>query len=96
MAMGGQHRILNDVANDFAARQFSRINLTPLGQQRTRRLFVAVVQRIPNVGEVVAELAKAQRDIQNGHAPDKGQQHIDSPQQPMHQHRCQRGHHDSE
>ena len=72
MAVRGKHRIFNHVAHDFTARQFTRIDLAPLRQQLARGGFIAVVQGIAYVGEIVAELAKTQRDIENGDAPDKG------------------------
>ena len=69
MSVGGKHRILNHMAHDLAAGQFAGIDLAPLGQQLTRGGFIAVVERVANVGEIVAELPEPQRDVQNRHAP---------------------------
>ena len=88
--MGGKHRIFDDMANDLAARQFAGIQVTPFGEQLTRYLFIPVVERVPNVGEIVAELAKTECEIKHRHIPGKGQQHVDLPQQPVHQQRSQR------
>ncbi|MNT72277.1 hypothetical protein D3C72_2108610 [compost metagenome] len=59
MAVGGQHRILDHVAHDFAARQRAHIDLLPMRQTLARGIFIALFQRIPNAREMVAELAKA-------------------------------------
>ena len=83
MAVRSQHRVLNDMAHDFAARQQTGIDLLPIGQQLTRGLFIAHVQGVANGGEMVTELAKTQRHIQNQHAPDKSQQAVHAPQEPV-------------
>ena len=83
MAVRRQHGMLNDMAHDFTAGQFAGIDLPPLGQQLAGRLLVAHIERVSDGGEMVAELAKTQRGIQDSHAPGKRQQTMHAPQQPV-------------
>ena len=85
VAVGGQHRILDHVAHDLAARQFAGIDLLPLRQQFARGGLIAGVQRVADIGEMMAELPEPQRHVQHGHAP----KHREGPsererQQPVH------------
>ena len=80
-----QHRILDDTTNQFTTWQFANIRLAPLRQEFACAILVASVQGIPDVREMVAELAKAQRHVEQRRAPEgrKGpaqqirQQHVD-------------------
>jgi hypothetical protein len=80
-----QHRILDDTANQFTTWQFANIRLAPLRQKFACAILVASVEGIPYVREMVAELAKAQRHVEQRSTPDgrKGpaqqirQQHVD-------------------
>ena len=56
----GEQRLLDEVAQKFAGRQLACIEMTPLAEQAPRLDLVATVERIANVGEVVAELPKAE------------------------------------
>ena len=69
------------MAHDLAARQRADIHLLPMGQALTRTIFIALFQRITDAGEMVAELAKPQGDIQHRHTPD----HRKRPSQQQHQ-----------
>ena len=64
MAVRGQQRVFDDVAQHLGARQFAGIEVAPLGQQPARLVLVTAVQRLADVGEVVAELAEAQRQVE--------------------------------
>ncbi len=86
MAVRCDHRKLDHMSHDFAAGNVPHLHLLPLGQQLARLLFVAFVQRIADVGEVVAELAKAQRHIEQSHVPQGRCEPAHTPvQQTMHQ-----------
>ena len=52
--------VLDHMAQDFGARQFAGVQVSPLGQQAPRLVFVTSVQRVADIGEEVAELAEAQ------------------------------------
>ena len=66
------------MTNQFAARQLTGVHLPPLGQQLACSVLIAIIQRITNIGKVMAELAKAKRDVQNTNAPNKCEQRVDS------------------
>ena len=74
MPVRGQQRMLHHVAQDFGARQLAGIEMQPFGQQAAHLVLVATVERVAHVGEVVAELAKAQREVQHCHVEGHGQQ----------------------
>ena len=65
MAVRGQQRVLDHVAQQLGARQLARIEVAPLGEQAARLDLVAALERLADVGEVVAELAKAERQVQH-------------------------------
>ena len=81
MSVGGQHRILDHVAHDLAARQRAHIHLLPVRKALARRIFIPLFQRIADAGEVMAELPKAQRDIQHRHTPEHCKRPAQPPQQ---------------
>ena len=62
------------MANDFVAGQFIDFNLLPIGQQLTRQWLITVIECITNPGEVMAELAKSESDIKQGHVPSHGKE----------------------
>lgn len=91
------HRMLDDMPHDLAARQIRRIDVLPVRQQRPRERLVAVFQRVANAGEMVAELAKSQRCIEHGNAPQHGERQTQRQhEQPVHAERDQRGEGDGE
>jgi hypothetical protein len=69
VAVRRQQRMLDHVAQQLGAGQFARVEVAPLGEQAARLVLVATVQGIADVGVVVAELAKAQREVE--HADDR-------------------------
>ena len=69
MPVRRQHRVRDQAAQDLLAWPFGHLHLLPLRQQQPRPRIVATLERVANLGEVVAELPKAQRDIQNRRAP---------------------------
>jgi len=92
MAVRGQYRVFDDMAHDLAARQVIGIDLLPIGQVLAGLLFVTGFQRMADTGEMVAELAKAQRHIQHQHMPGHRQRPAHQcDQQPMHSHGQGRG-----
>ena len=90
MTVRRQQRVFDDMAQHLGARQFAGIEVAPFGQQPAGLVFVTARQRVADVGEVVAELPKAQREVEQ---PDiEGQrQHqaevADEQMQGRHQHR---------
>ena len=82
------------MTNNFTARQFTGVDLPPLGQQLAGRFLIAIIECVADVGKVMTELAKAQRDIQNSHAPRECQQRRHVPKRPVNQHGHQAGQHD--
>ena len=94
MTVRRQHRILDHVPHDLAARQLGGIDLLPLRQQRPGPRFVALVERVADVGEVVAELPEPQRHVQHRHAPQHRERPAQRPQQqPVNGQRRQRRQH---
>ncbi len=86
-------RMLDHVAHDFAARQLGGIDALPVRQQRARERLIALVERVADVGEMVAELAKAERHVEHRNAPQHGKRQAQREhQQPVHAQRQQRGH----
>ena len=57
--------MLDHVAQQLGARQLARVEMAPLGEQAPRLDLVAALERVADVGEVVAELAKAERQVQH-------------------------------
>ena len=85
VAVCGQHGVFDDVAHHFAAGQLTRIHLLPLRQKLTGMHLITLVQRITDAGEMVAELAKTEGCVQDGHTPQHGQRPACNPhQQPVH------------
>ena len=66
VAVRGEQRMLDHVAQEFGRRQLARVEVAPLGEQATRLELVAAVEGGADVGEVVAELAKAEREVEHG------------------------------
>ena len=64
--MRRQQGMLDHVAQQFGGRQLAGIEMAPLAQEPARLDLVAVVERLADVGEVVAELAKAERQVEDG------------------------------
>ena len=73
--MRGQQRVLDHVAQQFGARQLGRVEVAPLGEQLARLELVAALERGADVGEVVAELAKAQREVQHDDVEEQRRDH---------------------
>ena len=69
MPVRGEQRLLDHMAQQFGARQLARVQVTPFGQPLARLRLVAALQRVADVGEVVTELPKAERDVEDEHAP---------------------------
>ena len=65
VAMRGEQRVLDQVAEELRRRQLARIEMPPLGEQSARLDLVAALERGADVGEVVAELAKAERQVEH-------------------------------
>ena len=57
--------MLDHMAQQFGARQLTRVEVAPIGEPLARGDVVAVLERVANVGEVMAELAKPERHIQH-------------------------------
>lgn len=57
--------MFDDVAQQFGAGQFAGVQVAPLLQYAAGAVFVALLQRVADVGEVVAELAEAERQVQD-------------------------------
>jgi len=74
MAVCGQQRVLDDVAQQLGARQLAGVQVAPLGQQPTGLVFVTALQRLADVGEVVAELTEAQRQVDHADVEHQRQQ----------------------
>ncbi len=72
MAVRGQHGVFDDVAHDLAAWQLAHVHPLPLREQLARKRLVSRIERVANAGEVVAELAEPQRDVEHGDAPQHG------------------------
>ena len=97
MAVRGNHRILDHMPHDLAARDLPHLHLLPLRQQFAGLVFVAVFQGFTDTGEVVAELTKTQGDIQQGHIPQHSHPPAQRPlEQPMQEHGQQGGGEDSD
>ena len=92
MAVRGQQRMLDDMAQQLGARQLAGIEMAPLLQHRARALFLALLERVADVGEVMAELAKTQRQVEHHQIPQQGQQHAVVVEQLEHAEHQQRGH----
>lgn len=60
------------MAHYFAAWHLAGIDLLPVGQGLTGGKFITGIERIANPREVVAELAKTQRDIEHRDIPQHG------------------------
>ena len=77
------------MAHQFAAWQLAHIDLLPVRQGLACAALVAQVQRVANAREMVAELAKTERDVEHGNVPHDRQrpahkdhqQHMDAPYQ---------------
>ena len=63
--MCGEQRMLDDVAQQLGARQLARDEMPPFGEQQPGTILVAALERVADVGEVMAELAKAERQVQH-------------------------------
>ena len=86
-----EQRVLDQVAQEFRSRQLARIEMTPFAEQAPGFDLVAVVESCPDVGEIVAELAKAHGQIQHQHAEQQGKQGMDVMQQPVQPYRAEQG-----
>ena len=64
--------------------------MAPLGQQLACLGFVTAVERVADVGEVVAELTKAEREVKHRHIPHQREQHVEVPERHMDAPRDQR------
>jgi hypothetical protein len=74
VAVRRQQRVFDHVAQHLGARQFAGVEVAPFGQALTRQVLVAAVERVADVGEVVAELTKTQREVQHPHVDGQCQQ----------------------
>ena len=94
MAVCRDDRVFNDMAHDFAAGQHAGIYLLPVRQALPGRVFLTVFQCIADAREMVAELAKAQRNVKHRHTPEHRKRPAQPPHQsPMDGQSHQRGHH---
>ncbi|MCY1215000.1 hypothetical protein D9M72_268350 [compost metagenome] len=82
------------VPHDLGNRHLDGVQAGPLVQQRARGMDVVAVQGLVDVGEEVAELAKAQRHVQHQHIPGERQRHADRGQQVVHHDHRQGQRHD--
>mmetsp|Transcript_16246 Transcript_16246/g.45318 ORF Transcript_16246/g.45318 Transcript_16246/m.45318 type:complete len:375 (+) Transcript_16246:210-1334(+) len=89
MAVRRQQRMLDDMTDEFGARQLAGVQMAPFREQLAGRGVIAALHRIPDVGVVVAELAEAQGQIEHQHIECQRQQQAEVAQQPVQQ----RGHH---
>ena len=74
MTVRGQQRMFDHVAQELGARQLAGIQVAPLREQAARLVLVAALEGIADVGEVVAELAEAQRQVEHRHVEGERQQ----------------------
>ena len=63
MAVRRQQRVLDHMTQQLGARQLAGVEVPPLGQQAARLQFIAPFERRTQVGKVVAELPKAEREV---------------------------------
>ena len=75
--MRGEQRVLDQVAQELLRRQLAGIEVPPFGQQAPRLDLVSALERVADVGEVVAELAKAERHVQDGDVECQAEQRVD-------------------
>ena len=69
--------MLDHVAQEFRCRQIARVEMAPLGEQPPRLDFIAALERGADVGEVVAELAKAERQVEDRDVEGEAEQRVD-------------------
>ena len=85
------------MAHHFAAWHFGGFNLLPFGQCFAGGMLVTTFQCITNTGEVMAELAKTQSDVQHHHVPQHGcRPTYPAHQQPVNSHRKKHGRHNGQ
>jgi len=93
VAMRGDHRVFDDVPDDFTARQVRYVDVLPLRQKLPRAFLAALVKRIADAGEVMAELPKPQRQVQKDDIPQHRERHAQGQrQQPVNTQRQQGRH----
>ena len=76
MAVRGEQRLLDRQADHFLARSHDAGGAAPLVEQHARTLDVAGLHRELDVGEVVAELPEAEREIEHGDVEDQREQRV--------------------
>ena len=69
MAVRLQRRMLDHLAQQLLARQAIGFNATPARQLGAGRLLITRLERLPDRGEMVTELAESQRQVQHAHRP---------------------------
>ncbi len=74
MPVRSQQRMFDHMAQHLGVWQLAGIQVQPFGQQAPHLVVVAVVQRLAQIGEVVAELAEAQRQVEHHHIEGHRQQ----------------------
>ena len=73
----GQQRMLDHMAQQFGPRQLARVEMAPLGEQLARAALVTAVECVADVGEIVAELAKAEAQVQHRDVPHQTEKNVD-------------------
>ena len=92
MPVRSQQRVLDHMPDQFGARHLARVQVAPLGQQSSRFDLVGTRKRFADVGEVVAELTKAQRQVQQQHVECQCQQEAVGVDQQVDQRSARHGH----
>src|SRR5206468_9637699 len=77
VTMRGEQRMLDQVAQEFRGRQLTRIEVAPFGEQAPGLELVAPLERGTDAGEVVAELAKTERQVEDGDVEGQAEQRVD-------------------
>ena len=90
MTVHGDDRRFKRMTHDLADRHFDGIEPGPLVQDRPRGMQVVAVERLVDVGEVVAELPEPEGQVQQQHIPDQRQRDADRRQQIVDDHYRQR------
>ncbi len=74
-------RVNQCVPHDFANGHIDRIDASPLLKYFARARNIVIIQREMDIGEVMAELAKTEREIHDRHVPGEGEDEVDLVQQ---------------
>src|SRR4029078_13103257 len=68
------------VAQEVVGGELARVEMTPFGEKVPRDGLIATLERGADVGEVVAELAKAERKVEHSDVENEAEQAVDSHQ----------------